>query len=492
MKNLITKIAIFPIAIFFFAIAVKAQENFNLNSITASDIEFSDELSQKGLFSATTALADPPICLEGDRIKPGNDDSDEKIEKEWTVMVFMNAKNDLSESHFFGLFGKWAVKDIKEMKKVGTTEKVNVVVEHGIAGKGSKRILIKKKSGLLSSGEKVYGKYPDADMGDYKRVAEFVKWAKTEFPAKRYMLVLWNHGLGWMDPNLSEMNAGTGTSNKGILFDSETKNYVRTKELGEMMKQSGYVDVFVSNACLMQMAEVAYEIKDYTGLIVGSEETMLAYGFDYEKLLNFMNSNVKASNSQMSDFFINWYKEFYANGINIGPVNIPTYAIAATLSTLEPKALNQLPVYLSSFAKAAMDNNEEEAIKYAIQNAIRFTSIDPPDYKKMLSSYTDLYDFIRLAAKKANNHQTVQAAENLMNFIQSSLVLRSVGINKDTINGYNYSEVGGIAIETTRKTKKDISSQLSQAFETKYSDLSLSKASLWDEFISWSNKVWLK
>ena len=59
-------------------------------------------------------------------------------------------------------------------------------------------------------------------------------------------------------------------------------------------------------------------------------------------------------------------------------------------------------------------------------------------------------------------------------------------------NGYDYTKVGGIAIETTRKAKKDISSQLSGLFETPYNTLSLSQDSLWDEFVSWSDDVWMK
>ncbi len=475
MKKPTMKMAAIALTLLFFSVSnIKAQNDFNLNAMTASDIEFPDELNQKGIF---------------DWIKPDNN-SDEKIEKEWTIMVFMNAKNDLSDSHLLGLVGKWAVKDIKEMKKVGTTDKVNIVVEHGAAGKGSKRMLIKKKTSIFSSGEKVYGEYPDADMGDYKRVIEFVKWSKKEFPAKKYMLVLWNHGLGWLDPKMDTMTAGTGTSNKGILFDDETKNYVRTKELGEILKQSGYIDLFVLNACLMQMAEVAYEVKDYTGLMVGSEETMLAYGFNYEKLLNFMNSNTRASNAEISNFFTNWYKEFFANGLNMGPVDIPMDDIGGTLSVINLKAMNQLPAYLNAFSKAIMANNEESAVKHAIQNVIRFTSIDPSDTEKLLSSYADLYDFVRLVSERAEKQETVQAAENLMTFINSSLILGNIGINGDKSNGYDYTKVGGIAVETTRKLKKSF--PLGDFFETPYNTLSLSQDSLWDEFVSWSNNVWTK
>lgn len=411
--------------------------------------------------------------------------------KAWTVMVFMNAKNNLNDSILLGLSGKWLKRDLDEMKKVGSTDKVNVVVEYGEKQKGSKRVQI-LKSGILSSGEKVFGEYPNADMGDYRRVIDFVKWAKANFPARKYMLIIWNHGLGWIDPNLKEHTAGTGTTSKGIAFDDETKNYIRTRQLGEILRQTGYIDVFAMNACLMQMAEVAYEMKGYTGLIVGSEETMLATGFDYEKLLNFINSKPDFTNVEISDFFINWYKQFFAEGMNlIGPINVPLNSVPATLSTIDPKSLNNLPQYLNNFATSVMNNNETEAVKLAIANAIRFTSIADPvkDKKKMLAPYVDLYDFVRIVGQNAKSAETQQAAEDLMSFIKSKLVIRSIGLNKDTENNYDYSKVGGISINMTMKIKP-VPPQFDSILETKYEDLSLSKDSLWDEFVNWTNKVW--
>ncbi|MCK5357357.1 MAG: hypothetical protein KAJ48_03085, partial [Elusimicrobiales bacterium] len=143
----------------------------------------------------------------------------------------------------------------------------------------------------------------------------------------------------------------------------------------------------------------------------------------------------------------------------------------------------------------AMRNNDTEAIKYAIEHVIRFTSIDAKDKEKMLSSYADLYNFTKLVAiklivDKPSSQDTIQAAEDLMNFINTELVIRKVGINGDKINGYDYSNVGGIAIEMTRKNKKTLGIDLSSLFTTKYSDLSLSKASLWDEFLTWTDEVW--
>ena len=433
---------------FFGAAAVNAQD-FNLNGLNAADIRAMQ--ADKGIFD----------FIKPDKPEPA------QTQKEWTIMVFMNAKNDLSDSQLMGLVGKWAEKDIKEMKEVGTSDKINIVVEHGIKGKGSKRMLITKKGGVFSSGEKVYGEYPNADMGDYKRVVEFAQWAKTTFPAKKTMLVLWNHGLGWIDPKMDQAPSGTGTAAKGILFDDETKNYLRTAQMKEMMRQIGYTDIVMQNACLQQMAEVLYEMKDHVGLFVGSEETMLAQGFDYTGLLKFMNANPAFSHEQLGEYLVTWYRAFYAAGMNIGPVNMPLTDMGATLSLVRPAALSELPGYLDAFAGAAMRNNETEAARAAVDRVIRFS----------------------ILGANARSQETKQAAQNLMNFIKNGLVLRNVGINGDKANGYDYTKVGGIAINTTMKIKT-VPPQLEAIFETKYNELSLSKGSQWDEFVTWTDGVW--
>ena len=448
--------------------------DFDLNGLNAADIRAMQD--DKGIF---------------DFIKPGKPEASKET-KEWTIMVFMNAKNDLSDSQLLGLVGKWAEKDIKEMKEVGTSDKVNIVVEHGAKGKGSKRMLITKKGGVFSSGEKVYGEYPNADMGDYKRVVEFAQWSKKTFPARKTMLVLWNHGLGWIDPKMDQAPSGTGTAAKGILFDDETKNYLRTAQMKEMMRQIGYTDIVMQNACLQQMAEVLYEMKDHVGLFVGSEETMLAQGFDYTGLLKFMNANPAFSHEQLGEYLVTWYRAFYAAGMNIGPVNMPLTDMGATLSLVRPAALSELPGYLDAFAGAAMRNNEEAAAIVAIEKVIRFTSLAPAnDKKKLIAASADLADFAAILGCSARSQETKQAADALVSFIKTRLVLRSVGLNGDKENGYDYTKVGGIAINTTMKIKK-VPPQLEQIFETKYSDLGLSKASQWDEFLTWTDNVWRK
>ncbi|HOW89803.1 MAG TPA: clostripain-related cysteine peptidase, partial [Elusimicrobiales bacterium] len=123
--------------------------------------------------------------------------------KEWTIMVFMNGKSNIES---------FAVRDLNRIETSGSSDRVNIVAElgrsRGLDGDteedgdwtGVRRYLVTKDQDPGRIASPVLMDLGAADMGDHREVASFVKWAKAEFPAKRYMLIIWDHGWGWIDP----------------------------------------------------------------------------------------------------------------------------------------------------------------------------------------------------------------------------------------------------------------------------------------------------
>src|SRR3989339_264762 len=203
----------------------------------------------------------------------------------WTVMVFINAKNNLEMA---GLY------NMNEMEKVGSRQGFNIVTEFGrMEGQdydtdldggwtGSRRYQMIRDNDPETITSPVLMDTPNADMGDYRRVIDFVKWSKSRFPADKYMLIIWNHGSGWLDPKREKKDFTA----QGISFDNETGNYVSVPQMVEIMKQAGPVDILATDACLMQSMEVTYELRNYAKIIMGSEETIFATGYDYAGFLD--------------------------------------------------------------------------------------------------------------------------------------------------------------------------------------------------------------
>ena len=103
---------------------------------------------------------------------------------EWTIMVFVNGKNNLE---------KYALRDVNEMEMIGSTDKVNIVVELGrMEGfdssdgdwKGVRRYFVKKDKDTNKITSPVVQDLGMKDMGSYQSVIDFGKWAKQKYPAK--------------------------------------------------------------------------------------------------------------------------------------------------------------------------------------------------------------------------------------------------------------------------------------------------------------------
>ncbi|HOD43092.1 MAG TPA: clostripain-related cysteine peptidase, partial [Candidatus Wallbacteria bacterium] len=117
----------------------------------------------------------------------------ESAPSKWTFMVFINADNNLDR---FGIL------DIQEMEKAAMSSGVNIVaqIDRGY-GKPARRYDVTGRAadaqaddwGLLAKNVAELG---EVDMGDYKEMVSFVKWAHENYPAENYALVIWNHGAG--------------------------------------------------------------------------------------------------------------------------------------------------------------------------------------------------------------------------------------------------------------------------------------------------------
>ncbi|HOT74261.1 MAG TPA: clostripain-related cysteine peptidase [Candidatus Wallbacteria bacterium] len=217
-----------------------------------------------------------------------------KAVKKWTFMVYMCADNDLDAR---------GPEDIAELEQAGSSESANILVQLDRANGPARRYYITKRSaesalddwGTASKIEKELG---EVDMGDYKQLADFFKWSAENYPAERYALVIWNHGSGWKSP--ARAAGATDPRKRGIAFDFDSKNDISTPELGEAMRAAGAViskkvDILFMDACLMQMMEIAYEVKDGVSYICASEDIEPDSGMPYLPVCEAINANPRIS-----------------------------------------------------------------------------------------------------------------------------------------------------------------------------------------------------
>ncbi len=441
---MLRKISLSAVAVSLFASIASAEVNLDKGGfdikeeISRMDVSVPEPAQDKGIFSWIFGKEDKPS---------------EKVPAEWTIMVYSSAKNDLE---------KFLLADLNEMELIGSSAKVNIVAEVGrIDGydasdgdwKGVRRYFITKDSDKTKMGSKMLQDMGMLDQGDYKTLAAFGKWAKAAYPAKKYMLIVSNHGSGW------EKGAGSPLVTKGISYDEQSGNHINTPQLGLALKEIGKVDVFGTDACLMQMAEVVYEIKDSVDYIVGSEETEPGDGYTYNDFLGPVAKNPAMSAIELGKQAVNAYADHY-DGIDQG----------YTQSLAKASSVNKLLTEINAFAEAMMASGDKALAKTARGAAINYA----------MDENRDLYDFTRRVVEGSTNADVKLKGQSLMNFITGDLVLLSR--SRDDKGGYwsgpkEYTLSRGMAAYFPNYNLGD-----------GYMDLAWAKASKWDEFVTWINQ----
>lgn len=365
--------------------------------------------------------------------------ADSKVNvKEWTVMVYVNAKNNLD---------RYGLKDLNEMEMVGSSDKVNIIAELGRTKHysddwtGCKRYYIKKDNNKnkITSPELDY--MPECDMGDWKHLVDFAKWAMAKYPAKKYVLVVWNHGSGWNKDSMFEHV-------RGISYDDETNNHITTPQLGMALKEIGKVNIFAMDACLMHMIEVDYEIKDYADYIVASEETEPGDGYTYDTWLGPLVKKPAMDARNLSKVMVDSYADHYQQ---IGQ--------RSTQSALETKRLVELKGLIDEFVDEIIKANDKEVAKNAKRNAQDF----------YYSSNKDLYHYMKLVSENTKVDSVKEKAEAVMKLLDEMIV------HNRTV-GSSYKNAYGVAI------------YIPYSSSYSYKQLKWGSESKWDNFINWINK----
>ncbi len=231
-------------------------------------------------------------------------------EADWTVMIYMAGENNLTQS---------LSADLEEMKSVGSSDRVNIIVQ---ADTGA--------SGLFTSNPgdthrfKVYKgwlqDYPlgyNADMASPEELASFISWAVSNFPARRYCLVLWDHGLGWIGgEENSDMALDGEVPVRGILMDAGSNSFMSLSELNDALSSAGTrFDLIEFDACLMGMWEVAVSVRQWASYLSFSQATEPSTGNPYDLIFAHLNAHPEMDGRQLAKMIVEDYLSFYQSDL---------------------------------------------------------------------------------------------------------------------------------------------------------------------------------
>jgi len=371
---------------------------------------------------------------------------------EWTVMIYLDSDNNLESA---------GINDINEMEMVGSTTDVNIVVQadrvpysvlaannEGYADDisngnwtNTRRYYITQDFDPYQISSDLKSELGELNMGDPETLIDFTSWAITEYPAKKYLLVIWNHGGGFRSPAYTTKDIAWDDTSGGDKITMPELEYALSAISNQMGKN---IDIVGMDACLMAMTEVAYQIKDYADIMVASEENEPGDGWPYDTILAQLVANPTMSSIQLATDIVDKYIYSYPYG------NV-------TQSAIDLSYMDTLTSQLSNLALAIMSDSSTTKSKYVLASV---TSQYYGDW-----DFIDLFDFCNQLLAYSNSLEV----KNIASSIQQTL---NYAVIKSGHSGGNVSDSKGLSIYFPYT-----------AYHYYYNYTNFAKDTFWDEML---------
>ena len=383
--------------------------------------------------------------------------------KKWTIMTYMAGDNNLDQN---------GAEDIEEMKQTGSTAEIQVIVQFDRAGAGqqTKRYYLKKGTSLDDDAVQSVG---ETNTGSPDALIDFIRWGVTNYPAEHYLLVLWNHGQGWDDTDIyagergagarltrpgrvrnaffrtsveqtAQLSASDAAQARAILLDDDAKDFLDNLEMKRVLQETQKMigrklDILGMDACLMNMAEVGYQVKNSVLYTVGSEETEPVDGWPYDTILAALSKQPDMSPIEFSKLIVKYYINSYKGSGEAVTQSACDLSASLTVASAVKK--------LASALKTGLKNGTTRTMISDARNRVQ--EYDVPDN-------IDLVDLCKLLKASTVPATIKNACDQVMGAIQgnSGLVISSGYCDK------SMKRSNGVAIYFPTRTVSPLYSRL--------------------------------
>ncbi|MBK8047285.1 MAG: hypothetical protein IPK16_09280 [Anaerolineales bacterium] len=346
--------------------------------------------------------------------------ADNAGESEWLIMLYQNADDQILEQDIY--------MDLNEAELVGSTDDVIIVSQFdrydgAFDGDGdwttAKRLLVLQDDDLDAVSSEELEDLGEIDSGDPQTLQDFLIWGITNFPAKKYALVLSDHGAGWMGGwNDDAPEEGSSMSVNEI-----------DQALAGALAETG-IDKFEFigfDACLMSQVEALSGVAPYAHYAVASEEVEPAIGWAYSKFLAQLAAKPKQNGAELAKNIVKSYitddvriqdddarSEYLAQNFgtdeDVSPKELAQHQAKDT--TLTAVDLSAMPAYMEALNEfvMALTSVDPAAIARARTYAQSYESVFGDD---VASPYLDLGNFAKLANEFAGSEELDAAVVGL-------------------------------------------------------------------------------
>lgn len=363
----------------------------------------------------------------------------------WTVMLYLDAE----DAGFADLLTKYRT-DIESF--IGSKQSfLTVTILYDPPGTTGTTRYVVQPNGNYTSGVNRWT-LAEANMGDPDTLNNFVSWSMDQFPADHYYLAIDDHGNGAY----------------GISFDATSLNDPLTPpEVYSALKAATrngarQIDILDYEACLMGLAENAYDVKDWVHYLIASEQ--ISWGINtYPTYFNDLTANTLP--------------------LVVGQRIVTRYADTATadgfphtVAMIDTTRLASVNAAVDNFATALMATGNYTAVLAARTNSQAFAADDEATDSRR-AEYIDLQSL----ADHAGGLVSPGIATAVKSAVSSAVI--SERHASGGVGGFIWDHSGAHGLSIYYPATR-----LSSAFTpyTAGAIYQMSRAGLWDEFLQWS------
>lgn len=276
------------------------------------------------VFSLAACGASPAPAESSAQSTPAEvsaDDADSAPEgaAAWTVLIYL-CGTDLESD------GGMATLNLEEIAATVPNDNVNVVIQTG----GTKEWQAAESLGLEIDANHLQRFTYDEDgftlvYADYLKnmasadtLSDFISWGAQEYPAEKYMVVLWDHGGATSGLIVDEKHGGAMMSLEG---------------LGTALADSGvHLEALVLDACLMANLETAQAVQQSANYLIASEEIVAGDGSAYQAWLQYLYNMPECDGAQFGRNFCDFAQQKYADSGAEGVSSYITFSVIDLLA----------------------------------------------------------------------------------------------------------------------------------------------------------------
>ena len=255
---------------------------------------------------------------------------------------------------------------------------------------------------------------PGTCMSEPETLTDFILWAKKNYPADRYMLVLWDHGGGFA--------SGYGMDDLNKRKDGE--DIMSASEITKAIGDAGVkFDLIGFDACLMQNVEYANALEPYADYYLASEETEPGTGWFYTAGFGKLAEDPTLSTEEFGKAMVSSYDQSL-RAVNDGEAQKESTLSLVDLTLVKPVYAQLTDLYDDVTARMAdspavfanMSAGRSGAYQFADEEQVDMvsylTALKNADYKQQVKSDEEL-DKIAQTAKACVVYRSSDSAEGI-------------------------------------------------------------------------------